>query len=378
MYGNGMVLWFLLALMTGAAVLTVLLPLSRRASAEPAEATDVRFYREQLAEIARDQERGVLGASEAEAAKAEAGRRLLRATAAAPRPVDATSEPALRRRRAASALALSVVPLVGLAVYGALGSPHLVSPKPAPERVAADPRAAEVTDAIAKIEAHLAANPDDVKAWDIVAPIYVRLGRFEDGARAYGQARRAGGDNADRLMGQGEALVIAAKGMVSPEARAAFARGLELEPSAARARFYLALADEQAGETDKASQAYRELLAGAPPNAPWTGLVQARLDRLAGGGGPTPEQVAAVPPGAVSPEMIEAMVGGLDARLREKGGTEPEWSRLVRSYAVLGRRDDAIDRLGRARAALEGQPEARARLDQLAADLGLSAEAPRP
>lgn len=375
-----MVLWFLLALMTGAAVLTVLVPLSRRASAEGDGATDIGFYRDQLVEIERDRERGALAEPEADAAKAEAGRRLLKATAAAPRPVDATSEPALRRRRAASALALSVVPLIGLAVYGALGSPHLVSAPPVVQASAtpADTaRAAEVANALVKIEAHLVANPNDAKAWDIVAPIYVRLGRVEDGARAYGEARRAGGDTAERLMGHGEALVVAANGMVSADARAAFARGVELDPTSARGRFYVALADEQAGETERAAQAYRELVAGAPANAPWVAMVQARLERLSGGGGPTPEQVAALPPGSVSPEMIQGMVGGLDARLREKGGSEAEWSRLVRSYVVLGRREEALERLGRARTALDGQPEARSRLDQLAADLGLSAEASR-
>ena len=43
----------------------------------------------------------------------------------------------------------------------------------------------------------------------------------------------------------------------------------------------------------------------------------------------------------VSPPAIEAMVSGLAQRLESEGGTVDEWVRLVRSYTVLGRMDEA-------------------------------------
>src|SRR4051812_46208561 len=120
-----MVFWVFLALMTGAAVMTVLRPLSQDSSLQPAAQADVNFYRDQVAEIARDEERGVISGREAAAARIESGRRLLRAAESEPRAGTSMGEPCLRRRRAAAALALSIVPLVGLALYGALGSPYL-------------------------------------------------------------------------------------------------------------------------------------------------------------------------------------------------------------------------------------------------------------
>ena len=75
-------------------------------------------------------------AEEAEAARIEAGRRLLRAVPAAT-VSPAVGEPALRRRRAASTLALSMIPILALAAYGAFGSPHL----PGHRRRAAKPAA---------------------------------------------------------------------------------------------------------------------------------------------------------------------------------------------------------------------------------------------
>lgn len=77
-----MLIWIIFAAMTGAAVMAVLWPLGRRAPALFADAAGATaLYRAQVAEIDRDLGRKLIGASEAEAAKAEAARRLLRATA---------------------------------------------------------------------------------------------------------------------------------------------------------------------------------------------------------------------------------------------------------------------------------------------------------
>ncbi|RVU19501.1 c-type cytochrome biogenesis protein CcmI, partial [Methylobacterium oryzihabitans] len=77
-------IWFILALMTGAAVLALLWPMSRRPVPVAAQAvvlaTETGFYEDQLREIDRDAARGLLAPPEAEAARAEAARRLLRAS----------------------------------------------------------------------------------------------------------------------------------------------------------------------------------------------------------------------------------------------------------------------------------------------------------
>lgn len=367
-----MLLWVLLALMTGAAVLSVLWPLSRHVAPALEPQTDVAFYRRQLAEIDRDRERGVIGGPEAEAAKIESSRRLLRAASEAEPETDITSEPALRRRRAASALALSVVPIIGLALYGGLGSPQLPSRQAAAQPQAdlgSGAAAPDIATALARIEDHLAAHPDDGRGWDIVAPIYLRGGRFEDAARAYANARRLDGSTPERLLGHGEALVSAGQGIVSAEARAIFQGVLALDRSSPPARYYLALAAEQEGDRDGAEAGYRSLIADAPPGAPWLTLVERRLAAISGQPEPAvPQAQAPVPP------EIAAMVSGLDERLRAGGGSEAEWARLIRSFVVLGRRDDALDRVARARSVLAGDPDALARLDDLARSLGLSPE----
>lgn len=365
-----MLLWVFLAVMTGAAVLAVLWPLSR-SSGPAALDGDEQFYRAQLSEIDHDKERGLIGGAEAEAARTESGRRLLRAAAFVRESSDVASEPALRRRRAASALALCVVPIVGLGVYGGYGSPELQGKASISAAGPAAEARLRFDDALKKVEAHLANNPSDARGWDVVAPIYLRVERYADAARAYSRARATGGDTAARLLGEAEARIALAKGLISPEATSLLRQAVERDPSSVASRYYLALAAEQSGDREGARGAYRRLLAEADEKAPWTPLLRDRLSHLEGRSAPSVPTIAAA---NVTPE-INAMVGGLDERLKENGGSEAEWSRLVRSLVVLGRRDDASDRLAKAKAALASDPGAPDRLDRLAGDLGIPVSA---
>ena len=60
---------------------------------------------------------------------------------------------------------------------------------------------------MAQVEAHLEKNPDDGRGWEVVAPVYLRLGRFEDAVKARRNALRFNGANADREADLGEALM---------------------------------------------------------------------------------------------------------------------------------------------------------------------------
>lgn len=367
-----MLIWIIFAAMTGAAVMAVLWPLGRRRPALFADmAGATALYRAQLAEVERDLARKLIGEAEAEAAKAEAARRLLRSAAARDEPAG-ESEPALRRRRAASAIALSCVPLLALLVYGAYGSPTLPD-QPLAARLKASP-AQDFEVALVRIEAHLAANPTDGKGWGVLAPVYLRQGRYEDAARAFANAIRHDGPSAERHAGQGEAQILAAGGVVTASARESLAAALALEPGNPRARFFMAMAQEQDGQTPQAIASFKALLADAPAGAPWTGAVRARLERLQGGSDAA-SAIARLPAGERE-AAIRGMIDGLAARLAEGGGSLPEWSRLIRSQAVLGERAAAAKSLATARERLAADPAALGALDALRAELGLQETAP--
>ncbi|WP_336487279.1 c-type cytochrome biogenesis protein CcmI [Methylobacterium nigriterrae] len=378
-------IWFILAFMTGAAVLALLWPMSRRAAGPVPEsgqkATEAAFYEDQLAEIERDLGRGLIAPSEAEGARTEAARRLLRASRA-PAVADESgiAEPHLRQRRAASAFALSTIPLVALLAYGIYGSPDLPA-QTAAERQAAQAGSQDLMRAIGQIEAKLATDPGDARGWSVLAPVYMRLGRFDDAAHAYEALSRLKGETPQVLAEWGEALVAAGNGVVSPEAKAIFARAAGLDASAAKPRFYLARAAEQAGDTDGAIRELTTLEQAGPADAPWLPLVRETLARLkkepvpeaAGASDRTAEPGAA--PSADPNAAIRAMVDGLDQRLQKQGGSVDEWLRLVRSRSVLGERDKALAALERARSALGADGHALERLDAQAKELGLAARA---
>jgi cytochrome c-type biogenesis protein CcmH len=96
-----MILWVIFGLMTAAAIAAVLLPLVRRRAKE-FSGNDIAVYRDQLGELDRDRAAGLIGKSEAEAARVEISRRLLAAADAdAARAASAAADPvpAARVRR---------------------------------------------------------------------------------------------------------------------------------------------------------------------------------------------------------------------------------------------------------------------------------------
>lgn len=389
--GSMTAIWFILAAMTAAAVLGLLWPMSRRAAVPTGEvggsglATETAFYEDQVAEIDRDLERGLIAPDEAETAKAEAARRLLRASREAQREAEDTgladaarpAEPRLRRRRAASAFALSTIPLVALIAYGLYGSPEVPAQTEA-DRQAARGGADELMKAVGQIEARLARDPNDARGWAVLAPVYMRTGRFDDAARAYANIARIKGETPDLLADQAEALTAAGNGTVSPEAKALFEKAQAKDPNAPKPRFYLARAAEQAGDTGEAIRQLTELDAASPPNAPWLGVVKQSLARLKGEPPPpaTPQAAPKLP--AEQQAAIRGMVDGLDARLKAGGGTPDEWLRLVRSRVVLGENDQAASALARARVALAGDPQGLAQVEQGARAVGLGGEGETP
>jgi len=274
------------------------------------------------------------------------------------------------------------VPLVSWGLYIKLGSPDLPA-QPLSERLAKNPADSSVDELVARAEAHLAANPSDGRGWDVLAPVYLRLQRYSDAARAYRNAIRLAGDSAARQAGLGEAIANAAGGIVSAEAQAAFEAALKQDPANAKASFYLAMGLAQEGRAGEAKAAWQKMLAALPPDSPWRGAVEQALADTAGksvaGGAPAngPDAQAVDAAQQMSPQdrqaMIETMVADLDEKLKQNPRDVEGWMRLIRSYAVLGKADQARDALGRAVAVFGAGSEEAKKFTAFAATLGLTA-----
>ena len=368
-----MTLWFLFALMTAAAIFAALWPLGRGRRLRGRADADLAVYRDQLDEIARDQSNGLIGEAEAEAARVEVKRRMLAAADAAPPPADATLAGATARRRAAAVMALIALPLIGASLYLALGSPNLPG-QPLAGRETQPLQNRSLDTLVAQVEAHLEKNPEDGRGWEVIAPVYMRYGRYEDAVKARRNALRLNGATPEREADLGEALMAAANGVVTGDAKAAFDRALARDAKNLKSRFYLGLAAQQDGQGAKAASIWQEMLKDAGPSSPWTGMVREALARVgATPGSPSAEDVAAAEQMAPQERvaMVRGMVERLAERLKQDGSDVDGWLRLVRAYMVLGERERALLAVADARRALGHDADKLRRLDALVKELRL-------
>jgi cytochrome c-type biogenesis protein CcmH len=365
-----MTLWFVFALMTAAAIFAVLWPLSR-ANRPQGDASEATVYRDQLAEVDRDASAGLIGSTEAGAARVEIGRRLL---AAADNQREAPVTSNTRLRRAAAIVALVGLPVVAVALYLPLGSPRL-GDFPLAERTRTVTASQPLENLVAQVEAHLEKNPTDGRGWSVLAPVLQRLGRYDDAVRAYRNSILYNGDGSGRRADLGEALVGAAGGVVTAEAQAEFKRAVALDADEAKASYYLGLAAEQDGRGTEAASMWRAMLARAPADAPWRSLVQAALARVGGATAPALSDDAMAAAKDMSEAdrgaMIHSMVERLASRLKENGDDVEGWLRLVRAYMVMGDRDKARGAQSDARQAVANDAERLRQLNEGLKSLGL-------
>lgn len=371
-----MFFWLAALVLTTIASLAVLLPLGGKERAAPSDTGhDLTVYRDQLAEVDRDLGRGAINPEQAEQAKAEIARRIVRLDSAAHS--TGTLKPRSGSSRVLATLAVLAVPVISWGVYGLVGSPDLPS-QPLSARLNKDPAASSPEELIARAENHLAQNPDDGRGWDVLAPTYIRLNRFEDAVTAYRNAIRLQGETAERVSGLAEAMTMVNGGIVSADAEASFLKALQLEKGFPKARFFLAMGLAQAGKKPEAKAAWQAMTGELAADQPWRRAAEFALAQLAQESMPAqpgPTQAEAQAAETMTPEdrstMIEGMVANLDQKLRDNPNDPEGWMRLVRSYVVLGKQQDAKGALKRAIDALGGNSEGGKRVAAFAAEQGL-------
>lgn len=385
--------------MISLALALLLVPLlMHRHKAASRDAYNLAVYRDQLAEIERDVTRGSLTDVEAEAARAEIGRRILALNPAKVETAAASNAPVV------ATLAVLLLPVAAVMLYWQLGSPSLPDQPFAARRadgsapVAGNAPHIDINAAITRLAAHLKTHPEDLDGWLLLGRSEQGLGHYQEAALAYRHAEDLSGNRADIAGDRGEALVLAAGGTVTPAAREAFEAALKDPENAPRSRYYLALAQMQQGDVEGALKAWRELAANSPADAAWLPLVQQRIAEAGAklgiepaAGNPTAKPPGKPPAGSepgpsatavaeaakavagASPEdrraMINAMVARLAARLEQQPDDADGWARLGRSYLVLGQPEKARDAYARA---VKLRPDDAA-LKQALADAGSAA-----
>ena len=273
-------IWVAFALLILAAFLIVLPSLSIATATKPRSDGDLAVYRDQLKEINVDQDRGLISAAEADAARSEIKRRIL---ALAGAPAARTVRAAAPARALSVAVAVIVVGL-SLGTYLSAGRPDLPARAydPVVEReAAAAGLLRDVNAMVANLAEKLKARPDDAEGWRMLGWSYLQLGRIAEAIKALKRAIALDGENGALRSQFGEALVRQAAGTVTPEARAAFDEALKRNAKDPRARFYKGLALVQAGKEREALDVWVAILRDGPSDAEWFPGIRTQARELA-------------------------------------------------------------------------------------------------
>jgi cytochrome c-type biogenesis protein CcmH len=320
------------------------------------------------------------------------------------------SAPASAPASARTAVAPESSPVEQLAALTAAQNWDSQPPRQAPARAQAS--LGSVDEMIARLAARLRRQPDDPEGWRLLGWSYLKTDRFADAAAAYRRAVEFDPKSASLRSALGEALVKAADGQVTAEAKTMFDHAFRLDPKDFGARYYRALAKAQAGDKAAAINDWIALLNDADPQDPWiadvmkmatevgreagidvssrlrvprgpqSGGVLATLrereahDAPANTDGPAAEDVRNAD--AMAPAdrnaMIRGMVENLASRLEKTPRDVEGWIKLIRSRTVLGETEAARQALDRAMQVFDDDPDERGRIAAAGREFGLTPE----
>jgi len=359
-------IWFAIAIMTALALAIPLAALVRAPMSDDRRARELAIYRHQLAELEEERRSGMIGDGEAEGARLEVERRMLRADAERPR---------VNAGRGWPATSVAILLMMGIAaampLYLGMGHPGLES-APAERNLRETPPSARsagedsgdgqpsMADLVDRLSARMAEDPGRLEGWRLLGRSALNSGRPALAADAYARAIELAPEEGALHAALGEALVALTQGQVTPAAELAFERAAKREPANPAAGYYLGLAALQAGEPEAALERWKRLLARAPDDAGWRPAVESQIARLERTLAPAPQSPAPGPDEEtlrqaeeMSPEERRAMIVSMVERLADRLENNPDdyqgWIRLARARIVLGDETGAIMALDRAR-----------------------------
>jgi len=257
----------------------VLVPMARGSAVRRTgrDALARAVYRDQLAELARDRDRGIIDARDEADARREIERRLLAS--------DRNDDQGNDRPRPVLAAMLGVASLLlAGGLYAVLGNPDLpdqpYAGRAASRAIARHQMPADLNKAVADLEAKLKARPDDLEGWILLGRTEAVRQHWEKSAEAMRHAMTLAPNRPDIATAFGEMQIMADGGLVTPPARDAFIAALRQEPKDLRALWYLGLEAVQQRKAGMARGYWQKLLALLPANGEEHRSVAAALDTL--------------------------------------------------------------------------------------------------
>ena len=412
-----MMLWLILTILTAGAALIVAAPFLFRNASAGETASSINVYKDQLAEVERDKEQGLIEEAEAASVRVEIERRILSAAKEENLPAERIA-PNWQYRMVTGVTAIVVLGSIGL--YASLGRPELssVSPQaqaPSPQQAAVAANVGpqgqitqtgdgqqdtgDVDAMVKRLEKRVKDKPGDPDGWRVLGWSYYNTGRYQDAVDAYRRAIDLQKDNPTLKALYGEALVKQANDTVTEAALAAFDETLAINPNDERARFFKGAGKVQRGDIPGGIDEWLALYKIAPADAEWTGDLHSRIEETAQRAGidvsaklaearpaaasSSPAHPMPAGPGTADIEsakqlsaqdrqaMVSGMVDRLSGRLEGSPKDPDGWIMLIRSRMVMNDADKARAALEKAKTVFADEPETQRRILEAAQAMGV-------
>lgn len=321
-------------------------------------------------------------------------------TPASTKQADPPAKKAPKRRIAPATLALGgagIVALAALVIATTRSGGEVPAPTPAPAAAASSEGPEEK---IARMQAALAADPDNHEGWFLLGLELKGGGYFADAQAAFRRAVQLRPDAPAYQAGLAEMLLVNGRGETDREAEELLRKAHATDREMPAPRYYLAILKDQRGQHREAVDDLISLLGDVPATgAPWEEPVRSAIERIARANridiagrvperrtpaaapsaataaipGPTQEQLDAAK--GMTPTQQDAaargMVDRLAERLRQNPRDEDRWMMMMRSRLHLNEPQRAAEALRTALAAFADDPAAQQRLRAAAVELGI-------
>lgn len=263
-----------------AVVFTFLLPPLwlglRRQGAADRKAANLAIFRDQLAELEREQAEGTLAEADFVQARGELQKRLLEEVDRSDDEEQPVSHAPTRKTAIALLLAL---PLLALAGYALLGNPRgldpaqtMAQPKMSPDQINA---------MVEKLAAKVAANPDDMQGWLMLARSYKVLGRYEEAIKAYARAEKEIAKEPDLLASYAETIAMAGGNQgLQGKPTALVEKALKLDPKHGHSLFLAGAAAMERGDRKAAIGYWEALLPQVEPGSEIDQMLRSGIDKM--------------------------------------------------------------------------------------------------
>ena len=346
-----------------------------RARANSSDEYNATIYHDQLNEIERDINHGVLSPIDGEALKTEIKKQLKRNTKIVLANAKHQSKQAGARAPITVAIAIvGIIPFTSYGLYSYLGSPGKPDLPFANRQFnpSVDAASAEMDSLVKKLRERLDQNPNQLKGWILLGQSLVNLKRFNAASNAFKQALKIAPNRAEIAASTAETRFMAKDGKFDQEVRDYFKMAQRLNPEEHKALYYLGLDSFMAKKYASAIQYWVDLISISPAGAPWMDNVRGRLidaaeasnlkisnfiprlksaskssKKLQQSGEPAPTQEDINNANEMSKKerekFIRSMVERLASRLKSAPNDLNGWRRLARSYRVLGEQKKAAE-----------------------------------